>query len=109
MAPYNFGRIGWIINRNSLVAMNEKLEIEIARYSGRISQDKVKNQPFASLDKCARYFYKLALQDVKTAVNYWLAEIHRVCDITDENGYPVKLRDLQATLEENIDNLKSKI
>lgn len=57
-----------IINRNSLVAMNERLEIEIARYSGRISSDKAKNQPFAALDKCARYFYKLALEDVREKV-----------------------------------------
>lgn len=68
MAVGRIGRIGWIINRNSLVAMNERLEIEIARYSGQISPDKAKNQPFATLDKCARYFYKLALEDVREKV-----------------------------------------
>lgn len=29
----------------------------------------------------------------------WLAEIHRVCDITDENGYRIELRELQARFE----------
>ena len=32
--------------------MNEKLEYEIARFSGRISLDKVKKQPFGVLDEC---------------------------------------------------------
>ena len=26
----------------------------------------------------------------------WLSEIHRVCDITDENGYRIELRELIA-------------
>lgn len=30
----------------------------------------------------------------------WLTEIHRVCDITDENGYRIELRGLQARFEE---------
>lgn len=29
----------------------------------------------------------------------WLTEIHRVCDITDENGYRIELRELQARFE----------
>lgn len=29
----------------------------------------------------------------------FLSEIHRVCDITDENGYRIELRDLQARFE----------
>ena len=29
----------------------------------------------------------------------WLAEIHRVCDITDEHGYRIELRGLQARFE----------
>lgn len=29
----------------------------------------------------------------------WLAEIHRVCDITDEHGYRIELRELRARLE----------
>lgn len=30
----------------------------------------------------------------------WLAEIHRVCDITDEHGYRIELRELQAIFED---------
>lgn len=29
----------------------------------------------------------------------WLKEIHRVCDITDENGYRIDWRELQARFE----------
>ena len=29
----------------------------------------------------------------------WLTEIHRVCDITDENGYRIELMELQARFE----------
>ena len=29
----------------------------------------------------------------------WLAEIHRVCDITDEHGYRIELRQLRARFE----------
>ena len=29
----------------------------------------------------------------------WLAEIHRICDITDEYGYRIELRELQAGFE----------
>lgn len=29
----------------------------------------------------------------------FLSEIHRVCDITDENGYRIELRNLQARFE----------
>ena len=29
----------------------------------------------------------------------WLAEIHRVCDITDEHGYRIELRELRARFE----------
>ena len=29
----------------------------------------------------------------------WLTEIHRVCDITDEHGYRIDLRELQARFE----------
>lgn len=32
----------------------------------------------------------------------FLSEIHRVCDITDENGYRIELRDLQARFEKYI-------
>lgn len=32
-------------------------------------------------------------------VKLWLAEIHRVCDITDENGYRIELRELRARFE----------
>lgn len=32
-------------------------------------------------------------------VKRFLSEIHRVCDITDENGYRIELRDLQARFE----------
>lgn len=32
-------------------------------------------------------------------VNAWLAEIHRVCDITDENGYQIGLEKLQTSLK----------
>ncbi len=32
----------------------------------------------------------------------FLSEIHRVCDITDENGYRIELRDLQARFENYI-------
>lgn len=31
--------------------------------------------------------------------NRFLSEIHRVCDITDENGYRIELRDLQERFE----------
>lgn len=30
----------------------------------------------------------------------WIAEIHRVCDITDEHGYKIDLRELQARFEQ---------
>ena len=30
----------------------------------------------------------------------WLAEIYRVCDITDEHGYRISLRELQARFEQ---------
>lgn len=33
-------------------------------------------------------------------VNNFLSEIHRVCDITDESGYRVDLRNLKARFEE---------
>ena len=32
----------------------------------------------------------------------FLSEIHRVCDITDEHGYRIELRELQARLEKYI-------
>ena len=43
--------------------------------------------------------YEQAEKDTLRKVEKWLAEIHRVCDITDENGYRIELRDLTALLE----------
>lgn len=34
----------------------------------------------------------------------WIAEIHRVCDITDEHGYKIDLRELQARFEQYMEN-----
>lgn len=36
--------------------------------------------------------------------NAWLAEIHRVCDITDENGYRVGLEKLQANFKKYMED-----
>jgi len=44
------------------------------------------------------YVKKRFITDAKT----FLSEIHRVCDITDENGYRIELRDLQARFEKYI-------
>ncbi len=44
------------------------------------------------------YANKRFIVDAKT----FLSEIHRVCDITDENGYRIELRDLQARFENYI-------
>ena len=43
--------------------------------------------------------YEQAEKGTRHKVEKWLAEIHRVCDITDENGYRIELRDLTASLE----------
>ena len=43
--------------------------------------------------------YEQAEKHTLRKVEKWLAEIHRVCDITDENGYRIELRDLTALLE----------
>ena len=61
------------------------------------------------------FLYQVPDPDDETAVEYtrtdyaekeflikakkFLSEIHRVCDITDENGYRIELRDLQARFE----------
>lgn len=43
--------------------------------------------------------YEQAQKDKLHKAEKWLAEMHRVCDITDENGYRIELRDLTASLE----------
>lgn len=47
--------------------------------------------------------YEKAEKDIKMEVKRWLTEIHRVCDITDENGYRIELRDLVASFEREIE------
>ena len=47
--------------------------------------------------------YEQAERDITIKVKYWLAEIHRVCDITDEHGYHIELRDLMASLEKTLE------
>lgn len=37
-------------------------------------------------------------------VNAWLAEIHRICDITDENGYRIGLEKLQASFKKYMED-----
>lgn len=57
----------------------------------------------ADLNKAARIKYIEGYEQAEKytthKVEKWLAEIHRVCDITDENGYRIELRDLTASLE----------
>lgn len=47
--------------------------------------------------------YEQAEKDTIRTVKTWLSEIHRVCDITDENGYRVELRNLVASLEKTME------
>jgi len=75
LVPYNFGCIGRIINRNSLVAMNEKLEKEIdsyiamhfsEAYDGTLLSDATKAElSITDVAPMARYFYNLALQEIR--------------------------------------------
>ena len=53
----------------------------------------------STLRKAYLQGYEQAEKDTLRKVEKWLAEIHRVCDITDENGYRIELRDLTALLE----------
>jgi len=54
----------------------------------------------------AQYFfqegYERAEKDIIHMVKTWLSEIHRVCDITDENGYRIELRNLIASFEKTL-------
>ena len=47
--------------------------------------------------------YEQAEEDTIRTVKTWLSEIHRVCDITDENGYRIELRNLIASLEKTLE------
>lgn len=47
--------------------------------------------------------YEQAEKDMIRTVKTWLSEIHRVCDITDENGYRIELRNLIASLEKTLE------
>lgn len=47
--------------------------------------------------------YEQAEKETIRTVKTWLSEIHRVCDITDENGYRVELRNLVASLEKTME------
>lgn len=46
--------------------------------------------------------YEQAEKDMIHIVKTWLSEIHRVCDITDENGYRIELRNLIASFEKTL-------
>ena len=68
---------------------------------GAIEYCKKNNRPLekehiAWLEKQGEYVRKDVF--IKKA-KLWLAEIHRVCDITDEHGYSIELRGLQARFE----------
>ena len=47
--------------------------------------------------------YEQAEKHMIRTVKTWLSEIHRVCDITDENGYRVELRNLVASFEKTME------
>ena len=47
--------------------------------------------------------YEQAEKDFIHMVKTWLSEIHRVCDITDENGYRIELRNLIASFEKTLE------
>lgn len=46
--------------------------------------------------------YEQAEKDLILRTKRWIAEIHRICDITDEHGYSIELRDLVASFEKTI-------
>lgn len=47
--------------------------------------------------------YERAEKDMIHIVKTWLSEIHRVCDITDENGYRIELRNLIASFKKTLE------
>ena len=49
--------------------------------------------------------YELAEKDLILRTKRWIKEIHRVCDITDEHGYSIELRDLIASFEKSIEEV----
>ena len=46
--------------------------------------------------------YRQAEKDITMKIKAWLSEIHRVYDITDENGYKIELRDLKTSFEKTL-------
>lgn len=53
--------------------------------------------------KCFQEGYEQAEKDIIHMVKTWLSEIHRVCDITDENGYRIELRNLIASFKKTLE------
>lgn len=64
------------------------LTTDLPKLCGHIDKDSVR---YTRTDYAEKEF----LIKVKS----FLSEIHRVCDITDENGYRIGLRELQARFE----------
>lgn len=46
--------------------------------------------------------YEEGEKDLILRTKRWIAEIHRICDITDEHGYSIELRDLIASFEKSM-------
>lgn len=55
----------------------------------------------------AREFFRRGYEQAETdsilRTKRWIKEIHRICDITDEHGYRIELRDLIASFEKSVE------
>ena len=84
------------------------------RYIAMLNKaDEIYQKDYSTGEYCHEQSFKWGFQEGYEATEKnlilkakrWITKIHRVCDITDEYGYSIELRDLIASFEKSMEEV----